>query len=87
MGTKMKIGALDRHVVGFVTVVIVVGAILLAIPVFIFGLIQALWSALRDAFISWAGPRKPGVAKRITQWAEASEAWIVGQSGKQTKID
>jgi hypothetical protein len=83
----MKIGALDRPVVGFVTAVTVVGAIVLAIPVFIFGLIRALWSALRDAFISWAGPRKPGVAKRITQWAEASEAWIVGQSGKQTKID
>ena len=83
----MKIGALDRPVIGFVTAVIVVGAMVLAIPISIFGSIRVLGSALRDAFISWAGPRKPGVAKRITQWAEASEAWIVGQSGKQTKID
>jgi hypothetical protein len=79
---KMKIkfvGALDQLVVA----VIVVGAIVLAIPIFIFGLIRVLW----DELISWATPRKPIVAERIRRWAEATEAHIVGQSGKQTKID
>jgi hypothetical protein len=32
-------------------------------------------------------PRKLIVAKRMRRWAEATEAYIVGQSGKQTKID
>ena len=81
---KIKsVGALDQLVVG----IIVVGAIVLAIPISIFGLIRALWSALCDDFISWARPRKPIVAKRMSRWAEATEAYIVGQSGKQTKID
>ena len=81
---KIKVfDALGQLVVG----VIVVGAIVVAIPISIFGLIRALWSALWDDFISWARPRKPIVAKRIRRWAEATEAYIVGQSGKQTKID
>ena len=39
--------------------VIVVGAIVIAIPIFIFGSIRALWSLVRDDFTSWAGLRKP----------------------------
>jgi hypothetical protein len=66
---------------------IVVGAIVLAIPISIFGLIRILWSGLWDEFISWARPRKPIVAERIRRWAEATEAHIVGQSRNQTKID
>jgi len=84
--TKMKIkfvGASDQLVVA----AIVVGAMVLAIPISIFGLIRVLWSRLWDEFISWARPRKPIVADRIRRWAEATEAHIVGQSGRQTKID
>jgi len=81
---KIKfVGAPDQLVVA----VIVAGAIVLAIPISIVGLIRSLWSILRDDFMSWAKVRKPIVAKRITRWAEATEAHIVGQSGRQTKID
>jgi hypothetical protein len=66
---------------------IVVGAIVLAIPISIFGLIRIFWSGLWGEFISWARPRKPFVVERIRRWAEATEAHIVGQSGKQTKTD
>jgi len=74
------VGALD-------VAAIVVGAIVLAIPISIFGLIRVFWSRLWDEFMSWVGPRKPFVVEKIRRWAEATEAHIVGQSGKQTKID
>lgn len=61
--------------------VIVVGAIVTAIPVFICGLIRVLW----NAFITWARPRKPVVAEIIWQLAEAAEARIVGRAGKQNE--
>ena len=66
-----------------VITVVVVGATLLAIPIFIFGLMRILW----DLFIFWARLRKPIVAKRIKVWAEATEVRSVGSAGKQTKND
>ena len=79
---KIKFGnSSDQLVVA----AIVVGAVVLAIPISIFGLIRMLGSGLCDEFISWARPRKPIVAERIRRWAEATEAHIVGQSGNQTK--
>jgi len=77
---KIKlVGASDQLFVA----AIVVGAIVLAIPISIFCLIRVLWSSLWHEFISWARPRKPIVAERIRRWAEATEAHIVGQSGKK----
>ena len=66
-----------------VITVIVLGAILLAIPIFIFGLMRILW----DLFIFWARLRKPIVAKRNKVWAEATEVRLVDSAGKQTKND
>ncbi|MGA8559022.1 MAG: hypothetical protein WB685_06280 [Pseudolabrys sp.] len=51
---------------------IVVGAIVIAIPIFIFGSIRALWSAVWDDFTSWAGLRKPVVLEKISRLAESS---------------
>jgi hypothetical protein len=45
--------------------VIVVGAIVIAIPIFIFGSIRALWSVVWDDFTSLARPRKPVVSEKI----------------------
>ena len=78
--TKMRIkfvGTLD-------VAAIVVGAIVLTIPISIFGLIRVLWSSLWDDFSSWARLKKPVVAQRMRRWAEATEAHIVGQSGRQS---
>ena len=55
-----------------VVAVIVVGAIVIAIPIFIFGSIRALWSAV------WAGLRKPVVSEKIRRLAESAEARIAG---------
>ena len=52
--------------------VIVVGAIVIAIPIFIFGSIRALWSLVWDDFTSSAGLRKPVVLKKISRLAESS---------------
>ena len=52
--------------------VIVVGAIVIAIPIFIFGSIRALWSAVWDDFTSWAGLRKPVVLENISRLVESS---------------
>ena len=72
------VDAVKKHLV---VAAIVVGAIIVAIPVFILGSIRVLW----DHFISWARPRQPLVAKRIRQWAQATEARIVGQAGKRNE--
>ena len=56
-----------------VVAVIVVGAIVIAIPIFIFqGSIRALWSAVWDDFTSWAGLRKPVVSEKFSRLAESS---------------
>jgi hypothetical protein len=52
--------------------VIVVGAIVIAIPIFIFGSIRALWSLVWDDFTSWAGLRKPVVLEKISRLVESS---------------
>ena len=52
--------------------VIVVGAIVIAIPIFIFGSIRALWSLVWDDFTSWAGLRKPVVFEKISRLVESS---------------
>jgi hypothetical protein len=54
---------------------IVVGAIIIAIPVFIFGVIRLVW----DVAISLAAPRAPIAAKKIRQVAAAAEAHISGR--------
>lgn len=61
----------------FVFAVIAVGAIMLAVPIFIFGLVRIVWSVLWSDFTSWARPRKPVVAKTMRRWAETTEARIV----------
>jgi hypothetical protein len=63
MGSKIKIRFVDAFKGQLAIAVIVVGAIVLAIPIFIFSLTRVLWSALSDDFTSWARPRKPIVAK------------------------
>jgi hypothetical protein len=52
--------------------VIVVGAIVIAIPIFFFGSIRALWSLVWDDFTSWAGLRKPVVLEKISRLTESS---------------
>ena len=61
-----------------VVAVIVVGAIVIAIPIFSFGSIRALWSLVWDDFTSWAGLRKPVVSEKIRRLAESAEARIAG---------
>jgi hypothetical protein len=64
---------------------IVVGAIVIAIPIAILGLIRVIW----EVGISLATPRAPIVAERMRQLAEAAEAHISGhiQVDKQAKAD
>ena len=76
---KIKLVAAFKN--QLVVAVIVVGAIVTAIPVFICGLIRVLW----NAFASWARPRKPAIAEIIWRLAEAAEARIVGRAGKQNE--
>ena len=61
-----------------VVAVIVVGAIVIAIPIFIFGSIRALWSLVWNDFTSWARQRKPVVSENIRRLAESAEARIAG---------
>ena len=58
--------------------VIVVGAIVIAIPIFIFDSIRALWSVVWDDFTSLARPGKPVVSEKIRRLAESAEARIAG---------
>jgi hypothetical protein len=60
----------------FVVATIVLGAIILAIPVFIFGAIGILWGI----FTSWA---RPIASERIRRSAESAGARIVGQAGNK----
>ena len=57
---------------------IVVGAIILAIPVFIFGFIGVLWGL----FTSWA---RPIASEKIRRSAESAGARIAGQSGNKLR--
>jgi len=56
---------------------IVVGAIIIAIPIIIFGRIRVLWGVLTF----WAKPRRSVVSERLAKAA----ARITGQAGKRTK--
>jgi len=69
----------DRIVVA----AIVAGAIVIAIPIGIIGVIKVLW----DFGISLATPKAPVVAEKIRQLAEAAETRISGQTDKQAKFD
>jgi hypothetical protein len=55
---------------------IAVGAIIIAIPIFIFGTIAVLWRV----FISWASPKRPVVSENIRRSATAAAARIAGLS-------
>lgn len=77
----MKIKLVTAFKNQLVVAIIVVGAIVVAILVFICDLIRVLW----DAFIFWVRPKKPVVAKIIWRLAETAEARIVGRAGKQNE--
>lgn len=62
---------------------ILAGAIIIAIPIAILGVIKVLW----DFGISLATPKAPVVAEKIRQLAEAAETRISGQTDKQAKFD
>jgi len=62
---------------------IVAGAIIIAIPIAILGVIKVLW----DFSISLATPKAPVVAEKIRQLAEAAESRISGQTDKPAKFD
>jgi hypothetical protein len=62
---------------------IVAGAIIVAVPIVILGLIRIVWKL----GLSLAAPRAPLVAEKIRQVAEAAEARISGQISKQAKSD
>jgi hypothetical protein len=53
---------------------IVVGAIIIAIPISIFGVIGVLWRV----FTSWARPKRPVVSENIRRSATAAAARIAG---------
>ena len=75
-GGKMKIKFEAAFKNQFVVATIVLGAIILAIPVFIFGVIGILWRV----FTSWA---RPIASERIRRSAESAGARIVGQAGNK----
>jgi hypothetical protein len=54
--------------------VIIVGAIIIAIPIAIFGTIGFLWRV----FTSWARPKRPIVSENIRRTATAASAHIAG---------
>ncbi|HMF20943.1 MAG TPA: hypothetical protein VKG24_02285 [Pseudolabrys sp.] len=62
-----------------IVALMVAGAIIIATPIVIFGLIRVLWKL----GTSLATPRAPVIAEKIRQLAEAAEARISGQKDKQ----
>ena len=66
-----------------VVALIVAGAIIIALPIAILGLIKVVW----DLGISLTTPGAPVVAEKIRQLAEVAELRISGQADKQTKLD
>jgi len=57
---------------------IVVGAIIIAIPIFILGMFRLVW----ELAISLATPRAPLVTDKIRQLAAAAETRMSGRTGK-----
>ena len=66
-----------------VVALIVDGAIIVALPIAILGLIKVVW----DLGICLTTPSAPIVAEKIRQLAEVAELRISGQADKQTKLD
>lgn len=71
-GERLRLGSKtnDRIVIAFknqiVALVIVIGAIIIAIPVFIFGLIRLGWTL----GVPWVARRRPVVVEKIRSVAE-----------------
>ena len=65
--------------------VIVVGAIVIAIPIFIFGSIRALWSVVWDDFTSLARPESPLFRKKFGDWRSPPK-YVLLVRARQTKI-
>ena len=71
-GERLRLGSKtnDRIVIAFknqiVALVIVIGAIIVAIPVFIFNLIRIGW----EFVVPWAARRRPRVVAKIISVAE-----------------
>jgi len=65
-----------------VVVLIVLGAIIIATPILIFGLIFSVFGLVRELVITLATPRAPMVSEKIRQMAEAAETGISGQTDK-----
>jgi hypothetical protein len=66
-----------------VVALIAVGAIVIAIPIFIFGLVRLVC----DLGISSTAPKWPDVSKKLRHLAEAAEARIGTQTDNRTKLD